>query len=92
MDSIRARFRYARRLRGMTQREVALHHDVDTGTVYRWESGVLPISLATCESAASLFAVSRAWLAFGEGVAPAAMPSDRPAPAEDDDEPREGAA
>lgn len=99
MDTIRARFKHVRRLRGFTQREVARHFDVDAGTVYRWESGTSPLALPTLEAASELFTVNRVWLVFGEGPDPCPLPTDRP-PAElaaeeclsEADEPQEGAA
>jgi transcriptional regulator with XRE-family HTH domain len=70
MNSIGARFKHARQLRELTQREVARFFDVDTGTVYRWESGQTTMALSTLEAASTLFGVDRVWLVFGEGVAP----------------------
>lgn len=81
MESIGTRFKHARRLRGLTQREVARFFDVDTGTVYRWESGHSPIALSTLEEAAKLFGVDRVWLVFGEGEAPSSPESVAPAEA-----------
>jgi transcriptional regulator with XRE-family HTH domain len=98
MDTIRARFKHARRLRGFTQRAVARHFDVDTGTVYRWESGVLPLVLQTLETAAGLFNVDRVWLVFGQGRPPSGLSTDPPPSNvnDDDDEsgdqPQEGVA
>lgn len=92
MESIRARFKFARKLRGKTQREVAEHFKVDTGTVYRWESGIIELTLPTLEAAAELLQVSRVWLVFGEGSGPKALPTDPPPSALDDEEPHEGAA
>ena len=95
MDTTRARFKHARRLRGFTQRAVARHFDVATGTVYRWESGVLPLGLGTLEAAAQLFDVDRVWLVFGQGRPPEALPTDPPPSNLDDEDDiaaREGAA
>jgi transcriptional regulator with XRE-family HTH domain len=93
MDTIRGRFKHARRLRGFTQRAVARHFDVETGTVYRWESGRAPLVLETLEAAAQLFNVDRVWLVFGQGRSPQALPTDPPpsslADADEDDEPGE---
>jgi transcriptional regulator with XRE-family HTH domain len=87
MDSIRARFKHVRRLRGLTQREVASSFNVDTGTVYRWESGTSPLTLPTLEAASALFSVNRVWLVFGEGDGPHYLPSDPPPGSMEDDEP-----
>ncbi len=96
MDTLQTRFRHARRVRGLTQREAAESFDVDPQTVSRWERGESPLALPTLEQAAKLFGVDRVWLVFGEGDAPRALPSVRPPSeldAEDEhSEPHEGAA
>src|SRR4051812_16397311 len=99
MDTIRARFKHARRPRGFTQRAVARHFDVETGTVYRWESGRAPLVLETLTAAAQLFHVDRVWLVFGQGAEPKTLPTDPPPATIDDDDdepageqPQEGAA
>jgi transcriptional regulator with XRE-family HTH domain len=99
METRGTRFKHARRTAGLTQREVAPHFGVDTGTISRWERGESPLALPTLEAAATLFAVDRVWLVFGEGNVPQPLPSVRPpseVDAEDDEdarhEPHEGAA
>jgi transcriptional regulator with XRE-family HTH domain len=102
MDSRHNRFRHARRVRGLTQRETARLFDVDPQTVSRWERGESPLTLPTLEEASRLFNVDRVWLVFGQGAPPQALPTDPPPSSVDDDDddddepvgeqPREGVA
>jgi transcriptional regulator with XRE-family HTH domain len=86
MDSRHTRFRHARRVRGLTQRETAKSFDVDPQTISRWERGESPLTLPTLEEASRLFGVDRVWLVFGEGEPPRAAPSEVPPPDDDDDD------
>jgi len=78
MESIRTRFWYARRCRGLTQDEAARLFGVKTGTISRWERGETPLTLPCLERAAELFGVDRVWLVFGQGDVPQPLPSVRP--------------
>jgi len=70
------RLKAARELKGLSQEQAALELGVSRVSVSGWENGA-PISEDRISGIAQLYGVGRAWIRYGEGVAPEGLAGGR---------------